>query len=110
MANAARNKDLKATSDSLDLSEILRTGLENSVTAKTICTWYGVSNRDLTKAIAAARKKGIPICASVGATPGYYLARNKQEMKDYCRSLSHRIAELEIILICCQAMAADCPE
>lgn len=74
--------------------EYLGTGQENAKTAKYICQLLAITPRDLTAAIEKERREGHPICASTGATPGYYLAASKEEMERYCRSLWHRAGEI----------------
>ena len=74
--------------------EILKEGADNARTGKEICRLLGITERELTAAITRERRAGMPICASTGANPGYYLAANQEEMQRYCTSLLHRAREI----------------
>lgn len=108
------NDDPEIWNDSEDTNEslenILRRGKKNALPAATLCSYFGTDRRSIGRAIAAARREGLPVCASVGELPGYYLAKDKQEMRQYCRSLEGRIKKLNTILQCCRDMIAGLPE
>lgn len=76
------------------ISEVLMQGAENAQTGKSICRLLHIKPRDLTSAIERERRAGKPICASCGEVPGYYLAADQDEMKQYCDSLFHRAGEI----------------
>lgn len=78
------------------VEDILPTGKSNAVSGPSICSLLGWSNiRKLTVEVRHERHEGAPICATCDmANPGYYLAENKKEMQDYCRTLDSRIGEL----------------
>ena len=76
------------------ISEILSEGAENALTSREICEILHLSARELTAAVERERRAGIPICASTGKNPGYFLATHKEEMNAYCNSLRHRAIEI----------------
>lgn len=76
------------------IAEVLLAGAKNARKGHEICTLLNIKPRDLTAAIERERRAGKPICASTGRNPGYYLAANKEEMQEYCRSLLHRAGEI----------------
>ncbi len=85
------------------IAELLLTGEENPTTAKDLCKMTGFKHRDLTQLIEKERREGQPICASCDSTkPGYYLAKDRQEMKAYCGRLSHRLGEIAATLRGCK--------
>lgn len=92
------------------ISEILGHGEENAITGKRICLYLQISTRDLTQAIERERRAGIPICASTGSNPGYYLAANKAEMEAYCQSLKHRGIEIFKTRQACLKAVNNLPE
>ncbi len=74
--------------------EILVNGPENAITGKQIAEIFGIDVRDVTQIVERERREGKPICASVHEPRGYYLASNRAEMEDYCRTLRKRGGEL----------------
>ncbi len=74
--------------------ELLTEGAENARTAKYLCGLLGFSPRELSKTIERERRAGKPICASTGSNPGYFLAANQYEMRQFCESLAHRAKEI----------------
>ena len=76
------------------ITDHLDTGKENAITANELCALLNISGRDLSAAVERERRKGSPICASNGKRPGYYLAANKEEMQEYCKSLYKRAGEI----------------
>lgn len=91
------------------IKEILLEGAGNALTGKEICRILGINHRELTQAIEKERRAGAPICASCGTTPGYYLAANQREMRDYCKSLLHRAGEIHKTRNACQKAMGDLP-
>lgn len=77
------------------ITDFLQTGEKNAQSAKELCSLLHLDHRELTAAIERERRQGSPICASssTGAA-GYYLAKDKQEMQNYCKSLHHRAGEI----------------
>ena len=92
------------------ISDYLLEGAENAQTAQDLARLLGISSREITATIGKERLAGKPICASSGANPGYYLAANRQEMKDFCRNLEHRIGEVTKTLHACKKTATTLPE
>lgn len=84
----------------MQISEILLKGEQNARTAQDLCDiaermGCTLTRRQLSRAIEAERRRGVPICASCHSkTPGYYLAADKSEMKRYCDRLHHRAGEI----------------
>lgn len=76
------------------ICEVLHEGAENAQTGKELCKLLNITARELTAAIERERRAGIPICASTGSTPGYYIAATQEEMQRYCNSLLHRAGEI----------------
>jgi hypothetical protein len=57
--------------------------------------FFGTSYRRITQAIERERRNGAPICAkSEGETRGFYLAADEDELRQYCRRLRRREAEI----------------
>lgn len=93
------------------IHEILAEGAENAQTGRVICKLLHITARDLTAAIERERRDGKPICASTDSTnPGYYLAADKEEMQQYCRSLSHRAGEIHKTRQACLQTIGALPE
>ena len=76
------------------IHELLHEGEENAITGREICERLHITMRQLTIAVEAERRAGIPICAATGKTPGYYLAATREEMERYGRALHHRAGEI----------------
>ena len=68
-------------------------GRDNPLTCQEIMSALSLSDpRVVTKIIERERRAGLPICASNnGKRPGYYLADSPDELKNYMRSLRHRV-------------------
>lgn len=88
----------------------LETGAANAKTGRELATALGVTCREVSAAIEAARRQGAPICASCdAATPGYFLAEHQAEMQRYCNSLYHRAGEIFKTRAACLATIDDLP-
>jgi len=77
--------------------ELLARGAENARTGRELCEQLGINPRQLTAMIEKERREGRPICASTGtggSRPGYFLAKNRQEMEHYCKRLRRRAGEI----------------
>ena len=63
------------------------------VTAAQLAAALGMKDpREITRRVQLERLHGIPICASCDAErPGFYLARNPEELDRYLKSLDRRI-------------------
>lgn len=68
-------------------------GTDNPLTGQEIMAVLRLSDpRTVTKLIERERRAGVPICASTDSKrPGYYLADSPDELKNYMRSLRHRV-------------------
>ncbi len=92
------------------ISAMLLEGAENAITGKEICAALNITPRNLTAAIEKERRQGRPICASTGTPPGYFLAANREEMESYCRSLTHRVGEIQKTWNACKKTMDELPE
>ena len=95
---------------SIMIAEYLEKGVDNAKSGRELCALLGITARELSKAVEVERRQGQPICASSnGEKPGYYLAANKQEMHNYCRSLWHRAGEIHKTRRACLQTMGDLP-
>lgn len=92
------------------VSDFLLTGEKNAQTRKDLCQILHMNPRVLTVMIELERRNGIPICASTGTNPGYYLAANKAEMQRFCDSLRHRAGEIYKTRKACLRTIEQLPE
>ncbi len=77
------------------IAEYLQTGRENARTAKYLAAMLGCDVREISAAIERERRQGQPIIASCDfKQPGYYLAANAKELRQYCGRLHHRAGEI----------------
>lgn len=77
------------------ISDLLTEGKENARTGKELAQVLGCDIRSITAQVERERRDGQPICAaSRGENPGYYLAKDEEELAEYCDALKHRAAEL----------------
>jgi hypothetical protein len=76
------------------IHELLHTGIENATTARDLADYFGCTAREITRAIECERRQGFPICATCGRVPGYYLAKDAEELRDYCKRLYRRGGEI----------------
>ena len=74
--------------------ELLSVGRENPRTGRELADVLWCDIREVTEQIERERRQGQPICAASGENPGYYLARNADELQHYCDRLHGRAAEL----------------
>lgn len=77
-----------------DVSRLLGTGQDSARTAQELATLIGCDQRTITVAIERDRRAGVPICATSGANPGYYLAADAGELTAYCNRLTRRAEEI----------------
>jgi hypothetical protein len=75
--------------------EILGTGRGAALTGTDLSNLLGLKVRELTRIIEQERREGHPICASCTRPQGYYLPQDDTEVEGYCRSLAHRMMELQ---------------
>lgn len=76
------------------IHEILPAGRENALSGRTLATMFNCDIRAITVQIEKERREGQPICAASGDNPGYYLAADPDELKNYCDRLKGRAVEL----------------
>lgn len=79
----------------MKLSELLLTGRANAVPGRDLVRLLGLHDlRELTQIIEKERRAGEPICASVSAPHGYYIADSPDELRRYLHSLQRRKGEI----------------
>lgn len=79
----------------LHIADFLGIGPDKAWTARSMAEFFGTSYRRITQAIERERRNGAPICAkSEGETRGFYLAADEDELRQYCRRLRRREAEI----------------
>lgn len=77
------------------IAEVLSRGIENCRTTEELCQYFGFKNsRELQFAVAAERKKGVPILSSCGRYNGYFLAKDQEELKKFIKSMDNRRKEI----------------
>lgn len=71
------------------IKELLPTGKENAISSKELAQLAGCTSvRELQQVIAAERDAGAVILSSTKG--GYFLPANKQEIKEFCATLTSR--------------------
>ena len=83
------------------LTDFLQTGKDNALTAGKLADLLGCSPRDISRAVEALRRRGVPICASCHEPHGYFLAANPKELQEYITSLDGRIKEVRTTRAAC---------
>lgn len=79
------------------ISSLLPVGKENAISTVDLVACIGCSSaRELQQYIARERKAGAVICSST--TGGYYLPANREEMKEFYRTLESRAHNTMIAL------------
>ena len=89
-----------------NISDLLHRGKANAVPGRDLVRLLGLQDlRELTQMIEKERRAGEPICASVSAPHGYYIADSPGELRRHLHSLQRRETEvgrtreaLEVIL------------
>lgn len=77
------------------IADVLSRGVENCRTTVELCQYFGFkSSRELQAAIAAERKQGIPILSSCGKYNGYFMAKDREELIKFIRSMDNRRKEI----------------
>lgn len=74
------------------LLDYLGTGREAARTAGEIAAALGVSKRRVSLEVQRARRDGAPICAATTDPKGYFLARDRGELKAYSGRLDRRLS------------------
>lgn len=97
--------------NSVIISDFLFVGEENAQNSKELCNLLHVDLRALRASVERERRNGIPICAtSSNEKSGYYLAGDKQEMRNYCRFLKTRKDSIQRTLAACQKTIDKLPD
>lgn len=78
----------------MTIRNLLSEGRQNARTGKQLADDIGCNMRELTLQIEKERRLGVPICASTGDNPGYFLPADDEELETYCASLDRREREL----------------
>lgn len=76
------------------IEDCLQYGKANATDGKTLAKLLNVSQRDVLRIVAEARKEGVPICATSKGKAGYYLTDSPEELQNYCGRLHHRATEM----------------
>ena len=76
------------------LQALLPRGRANAVTAAHLAALTGVDPREATREIRKMRLRGIPVCASVGENPGYWISDDAKELAQYCKTLDRRLKNI----------------
>lgn len=93
------------------IHEFLETGAENAITGRDLATMTGLNQRAIQHTVERERRAGWPICASCnGEHPGYFMAANKAELEQFCRSLFHRAGEVHKTRKALMATMATLPD
>ena len=91
------------------IHEHLGTGATNAKTSKQLAIELNVSIRSVMEQIERERRQGFPICASKEPPHyGYYLAKNVDELSNYCNKLAMREREINITRWALAAAAVRC--
>lgn len=91
------------------IHEHLFTGAGKAQTCEMLCLRLNISKKELQRAVNAERLAGIPICASSGKTPGYFLAATREEMQAFCASLRRRAGQIHRTRRACLKTLATLP-
>lgn len=67
---------------------------DSPVTGAVLAKMLDSTPREIAKRIQKLRCAGVPICASTGETPGYYIAEDANQLEEYLRSLRGRLHEI----------------
>ncbi|MDO4284099.1 MAG: hypothetical protein Q4C60_02075 [Eubacteriales bacterium] len=70
--------------------ELLGRGREQAVSKAYLMRRLDVTERDLVKQIETERKAGVVICSTSARGGGYYLPKNRQEVKEFIDSMERR--------------------
>lgn len=74
------------------IQELLNEGKENAINLKDLVRYFNTSSqREVLAQIERERKAGTPILAQKSNGGGYYLARDKEELKEYLNLLGRNI-------------------
>ena len=93
------------------IQEVLPEGRANAVKGAELCRKLNINRRELMQAVEVERRGGAAICANTsGKDGGYYLAKDKQEMQEYCNSLYRRGGNLFKTRRACMATMDSLPE
>jgi biotin operon repressor len=76
------------------IHELLSKGSENARTSKELAAVLGCDRRQVTRQIERERNEGQPICANSNKDPGYYIAKDANELQKYCKRLRHRVGRI----------------
>lgn len=76
------------------ITELLMTGRSNAQSARELAGILNCDLREISKNVERERRAGQPICAACGENPGYFLAADEAELKNYCDRLYRRGGEI----------------
>lgn len=78
----------------MEIIEYIPVGAGNAITARQIASMADCNTRAVRAAIQAARRRGVPICASCAAPFGYFVAESPDDLRLYLQSLNRRTAHI----------------
>lgn len=76
------------------LQALLPKGRMNAVTAADLAALTGLDPRQATREIQRMRLRGVPVCASSGENPGYWISNDSKEVAQYCKTLDRRLKNI----------------
>jgi predicted DNA-binding transcriptional regulator YafY len=80
----------------MKLIDIIPVGRSCALTARQLADLLETTPREVTRSIEAARRRGVPICASVdGDNGGYYIPENAKELSTYLARREHRTRNIQ---------------
>ena len=78
------------------LQAVLQNGKDRAKTAAEIAAMTGLDHRQITREIQRMRLLGVPVCASSGETPGYWISEDAKEIEQYCKTLDRRLKNIRM--------------
>ena len=88
-------------------SKFLLKGAKNARTGEYLSKAMNIPRRDFDRLVQQERRAGVPI---VSNGDGYFIASNRNEMRQFCESLRRRAAEIKRTRRACMAMLDRIPE
>ena len=88
-----------ASTAQIGIERFLLYGAENALPVKELERLTGMQQRQITKAIQDARRRGVPVLATM-YPGGYFIAATEEEKAQCIKSLQHRETETRTTRIC----------
>lgn len=93
----------------MKIEEYIPKGSSATITARELTQITGFDVRTIMSTIQRRRREGIPICAKKKEGPGFFIAINAEELRDYCGRLKHEEAELRKTRRACEKLIDKLP-